>query len=120
MDTAPLRERSVAIVELTSALASGSEEAFRTFHALYFDRLFRYHIVMARGDEDAACEALQETLLRVAKHVRRFDDEQMFWSWLTVLCRTAAVDRGRKRQRYWRLIADYARSLISPFAVSSP
>ncbi|MDB6025893.1 MAG: hypothetical protein JWM68_2116 [Verrucomicrobiales bacterium] len=120
MDTAPLRERPVAIVELTTALASGNEEAFRKFHELYFDRLFRYHIVIARGDDDAACEALQETFLRVARHVRRFDSEETFWSWLTVLCRTAAFDRGRKRQRYWRLIADYARSLLSPVAMPSP
>ena len=106
----------VDIVALTTGLTAGNEESFRQFHALYFDRLLRYHIVLARGDEESAHDALQETFLRVVRNARRFDEEPVFWSWLTVLCRSAAVDGGRKRNRYWRLIADYARSLIAPAA----
>ncbi len=109
-----LQVKSVEISALTAAMAAGNENAFRQFHELYFQRLFRYHVVISRGDEDAACDALQETFLRVVRHVRRFDDEATFWSWLTVLCRSAATDGGRKRQRYWKLLADYARSLITP------
>ncbi len=97
---------------LTGGLAAHDEEAFRQFHAAYFDRLLRYHLVIARGDEHVAQEALQETLLRVARHARRFDDAETFWSWLTVLARSAAADTGRKRNRYWRLIASYAHSLL--------
>ena len=104
----------VDIVALTTGLTAGNEESFRQFHALYFDRLLRYHIVLARGDEESAHDALQETFLRVVRNARRFDEETVFWSWLTVLCRSAAVDGGRKRNRYWKLIADYARSLIAP------
>lgn len=95
-------------------MAACDEEAFRQFHEVYFARLLRYHLVIARGDEDAAREALQETLLRLTRHARRFDDAETFWSWLTVLARCAAADTGRKRHRYWRLIASYARSLIPP------
>ena len=111
---AELPKRSVEIAALTSAMAAGNEKSFRQFHELYFQRLFRYHVVIARGNEDAAGDALQETFLRVVRHVRKFDDEQTFWSWLTVLCRSAATDGGRKRHRYWKLLADYARSLITP------
>jgi RNA polymerase sigma-70 factor (ECF subfamily) len=105
---------NVEIPLLTAALAKGDENAFRKFHELYFDRLFRYHVVIARGDESAAGDALQETFLRVVRNVRRFENEDTFWSWLTVLCRSAAADGGRKRSRYWKLLADYARSLITP------
>jgi RNA polymerase sigma-70 factor (ECF subfamily) len=113
MDAAPPQKASVKIALLTAALAKGDENAFRQFHELYFDSLFRYHVVIARGNEDAAGDALQETFLRVVRNVRRFDDEKAFWCWLTVLCRSAATDGGRKRQRYWKLLADYARTLIT-------
>ena len=112
MVTATQRESASAITALTVGLAAQDEEAFRQFHASYFDRLLRYHLVIARGDEHEAQEALQETLLRVARHARRFEDAEIFWSWLTVLACSAAADTGRKRNRYWRLIASYARSLI--------
>jgi RNA polymerase sigma-70 factor (ECF subfamily) len=91
-------------------LAQGDEEAFREFHAAYFDRLLRYLFVVARGDEEAARDALQETFTRVARHARPFDAEEKFWSWLTVLARSAATDGGRKRRSYWRLLTNYALS----------
>jgi RNA polymerase sigma-70 factor, ECF subfamily len=97
---------------LTSGLVARDEAAYREFHATYFDRLLRYNLVLARGDENAAQEALQETLLRVVRHARRFDEEEIFWCWLTVLARSAAADIGRKQNRYWRLLASYASSLI--------
>jgi len=97
-----------AVRALTAGLARGDEEAFRSFHDQYFDRLLAYLFVLSRGDADAAHEALQETFIRVARHVRTFDSEEVFWSWLTVVARSAAMDGGRKRSRYWRLLARYA------------
>lgn len=93
---------------LTQGLAAGDEEAFREFHRRYFDRLFRYLLVLARGQETEAEEALQETFCRVARYARRFDQEDVFWSWLTVLARSAARDGGRKQRRYWTLLQNYA------------
>jgi RNA polymerase sigma-70 factor (ECF subfamily) len=97
-----------SVCDLTRRLAAGNEEAFRIFHAAYFDRLLRYIFVIARGDEEAAREALQETMTRVVRYARPFDSAEAFWSWLTVLARSAVVDGGRKRQRYWKLIRSYA------------
>lgn len=94
--------------EWTAALASGDERAFRKFHEAYFDRLLRYLLVTLRGDEAAAREALQDTFMRVARHVRPFDREDVFWSWLTVLARSAARDHLRQRHRYGRLLGSYA------------
>ena len=80
-------------------MARGDEAAWRTFHREYFMRLHRYQIVLQRGDEDSAADLVQQTCLRVVRHVRRFDSETVFWSWLTCLARCAAVDEGRKRKR---------------------
>jgi RNA polymerase sigma factor (sigma-70 family) len=101
-----------ATATLTRGLVARDESAFCEFHTEYFNRLLRYHLVLARGDEHLAQEALQETLLRVVRHARRFDDADAFWCWLAVLARSAAVDVGRKRNRYWRLLASYAGSLV--------
>ncbi len=92
------------IAALTARMARGDEEAFRTFHAAYFYRLLRYLFVVAQGDDEIVREALQSTMLRVARHVRRFESEAAFWSWLSVLARSAAVDEQRKRQRQISLL----------------
>ncbi len=89
-------------------MAAGDEEAFREFHANYFDRLLRYLFVVTRGDEQAARDALQETFLRIVRHIRPFNSNEAFWSWLTLLARSAATDAGRKRTRYWRMLTRYA------------
>jgi RNA polymerase sigma-70 factor (ECF subfamily) len=85
---------------LTSDMTRGDENAYRTFHEAYFQRLFRYLLVVAAGDEDAAREAVQSTFLRVVRYIKPFDEELRFWNWLTVLARTALADQRRKRSRY--------------------
>jgi len=98
-----------SIALLTRRLAAGEEEAFREFHQLYFDRLYQFLLVVARGREDEAQEALQQTLLRVVRHVRTFESEDTFWCWLKVVGRSAARDAGRKQQRYAALLQSFAR-----------
>lgn len=85
---------------LTRSMAAGDDAAFSAFHAAYAARLFRYLLVLMRGDEHAAAEVLQDTLIRVVRHVREMRDETVLWSWLTRLARTAAADHGRKSIRY--------------------
>lgn len=88
------------VTALTRALTEGNDMAYRTFHEAYYTRLSRYLLVVTAGDEEAVREALQETYRRVVKHIRVFADETVFWSWLTVLARTALADQRRKRRRY--------------------
>jgi len=107
------------IVGLTRRLTAGDEAAFREFHAQYFDRLHQFLLVVARGKEDEAREALQETLLRVAKHCKPFDNETVFWCWLKAIARNAARDAGRKRTRYAGLLEKFSH-FIKPPAPSAP
>jgi RNA polymerase sigma-70 factor (ECF subfamily) len=97
-----------AISELTARLKAGDETAFREFHARYFERLYCFLLVIARGHEDEAQEALQQTLLRVVRYARIFHSEEVFWSWLKALARSAARDAGRKQQRYIVLLQRFA------------
>lgn len=93
-----------AIAVLTRRLGAGDEGAFREFHAAYFDRLHHFLLVVTRGEEHAAQDALQETMLRVVRYVRTFEREDVFWDWLKVVARSAARDGGRKRRRYAALL----------------
>ena len=97
-----------SVLPLTRGLAANDEEAFREFHQLYFDRLYHFMLAVTRGQEDEAQEALQETLLRVLRYARPFETEDAFWSWLKVVARSTARDRGRKQQRYLKLLQSFA------------
>lgn len=107
-EESPSQPASARVARLTQRLAAGEEEAFREFHALYFDRLYQFLLVVARGQEHEAQEALQQTLLRVVRYVRQFESEDSFWSWLRMLARSAARDAGRKQQRYAALLEQFA------------
>ena len=81
--------------------------AYRTFYDGYFDRLLRYLLVVTGGDEESAREVLQLTLVRVVRHVKTFDAEEKFWSWLTVLARSALADERRKKRRYFAFLEKF-------------
>ncbi|MBI3850897.1 MAG: sigma-70 family RNA polymerase sigma factor [Verrucomicrobia bacterium] len=104
--TSELMPNRVAL--LTRRLAAGDEAAFQEFHEQYFDRLYQFLLVVTRGQDDEAQEALQQTLLRVLRYVGVFESEEAFWSWLKVVARSAARDAGRKQQRYSALLEKFA------------
>jgi RNA polymerase sigma-70 factor (ECF subfamily) len=60
--------------------------------------------VLARGDEARARDILQQTMIKVARHIRMFEEEEVLWRWLTVLARTSAADEGRKASRYFAFL----------------
>lgn len=90
-------------------MAQGEETAYRTFHDAYFDRLSRYLLVVTAGDEDAAREALQSALVRVVRYIKVFPSDAVFWSWLTVLARSALGDQTRKQRRYLAFLDRFTR-----------
>ena len=87
------------------------EGAFREFFELYLGRLRRYALVLARGDEASAQDAVQGAMLRLVRHIRMFQDEAAFWSWLTVLVRSALADERRKGRRYLGFLSRFSREL---------
>jgi RNA polymerase sigma factor (sigma-70 family) len=92
------------LARLTARMRSNEEEAYRTFYLRYFDRLFRYLLVVTGGSEQQAKDALQDTLVRVVNHIKEFESEEAFWGWLTLLARSALKDQHRKTSRYSRAL----------------
>lgn len=85
--------------------------AWRMFYNAYFDRLWGYLLVVAAGNEDAAREALQGAMVRATRHIKVFRNETVFWSWLTVLARSAFSDETRKRRRYFEFLDRFTRQV---------
>ena len=98
------------IESLTARMARSDESAWREFYDAYFNRLLRYLLVVTNGREEAAREALQLTIMRVVRNIRKFDSEAAFWGWLTVLARSSVVDEARKRNRYLALLDRFFRA----------
>jgi len=88
------------IESLTRRLAALDEKAFAEFHARYFDSLYQFLLVLNRGRQDDAQDAVQQTLLRVVRYVRPFQSEKIFWSWLKGVARSVVCDAARKQRRY--------------------
>lgn len=98
------------IAALTARMVHSDETAWREFYDGYFNRLLRYLLVVTNGRDEAAREALQLTLMRVVRNIRKFESEPAFWSWLTVLARSSTVDEARKRNRYLALLDRFFRA----------
>jgi RNA polymerase sigma factor (sigma-70 family) len=88
-----------SVQELTAKMKEGDEAAFSEFYERYCDRLFRYLIVLTRGDEDRSRDLLQATMTKVVRSIRRFADERQFWNWLAAIARNCFIDALRKVQR---------------------
>ena len=87
------------LLRITSAMRAGNEAAFQTFYENYCDRLFRFLLVLTRGNEDMSRDLLQTTMTKVVRSVKPFAEERSFWSWLSTIARNAFLDACRKARR---------------------
>lgn len=92
------------LARLTAAMARGDDGAWAEFNQVYGPAIFRHLLALTRGDHALAREALQQTYLRVAKHVRPCETEAMFKGWLRTVARTALLDCWRRRRSFADLL----------------
>jgi RNA polymerase sigma-70 factor, ECF subfamily len=101
------KRRPTAAVEirmLTEAICRGEEAAFTRFYELFSFRLYKYLLVLARGNEGDAREVVQTVVLKLAGRFKVFEREEELWSWLCRSARNAYVDHYRARQRQQRFL----------------
>jgi len=102
------------IREWTKQIARGDEAAFTGFHEQYSLRIYKYLLVLARGNELDAREVLQTVMLKAAKSFKVFDEEPKLWAWLGRLARNAYVDLRRTRNRQGKFVSlDHPDSAVS-------
>jgi RNA polymerase sigma-70 factor (ECF subfamily) len=90
---------------MTLAIRRGDAAAFARFYDLYSFRLYRFLLVLARGDENQAREVCQAALTKLAKRFEVFDDERMLWAWLCALAKNTFLDHYRAQRRRDRFVS---------------
>ena len=91
--------------EMTEGIRRGDEEAFTRLHELYSLQLYKYLLVLTKGDELEAREVLQSVFVKLARKMELFDEERRLWAWMCRLTRNTFLDRYRSRRRDARLVS---------------
>ena len=91
--------------QLAAAIARGDEAAFRTLYDRYHQRLLRFALVLAQGQESLAQEAVQSAFVTAARKLRRADSEEHLWNWLARVARQQLAHIWRKRRRDSNIVA---------------
>lgn len=84
---------------LVRRLLAGDERAFAEFFDDYFPRLFRF-AVRRLGDEDAAEEVVQATLVQAVRKLDTWRGEAALFTWLCTICRREAAAFAERTSRH--------------------
>ena len=74
-------------LDLARRLRTGDESAFEEFFAEYFPRIYRFARVRLGGDDEAAEEVAQTTLIRALAKVATYRGEAALFTWLCAFSR---------------------------------
>ena len=88
-------ELPVGLDAEVAQLRRGDPDALAALLARYQNRLYRYLLRMVR-DPAAAEDLFQQTWLRVAQNIRRFDPRHNFEAWFFRIARNLAIDHLRR------------------------
>lgn len=97
----------LSLSQQTAQMQVGCDDAWRWFHQRYYFFLLRYATARSSGPDDAA-EIVQLTYLRIARHIRSFENETDFQAWIACLLRCTAVDYSRAITRRAALLEKFA------------
>jgi len=74
-------------LDLARRLRTADEAAFADFFAEYFPRVYRFARVRLGGDDDAAEEVAQTTLIGALAKIGTYRGEAALFTWLCTFCR---------------------------------
>jgi RNA polymerase sigma-70 factor (ECF subfamily) len=84
---------------LAAAVARGDETAFRRLYENYHRRLFRFALVLGRGDESLAQDTVQSVFVTAARKLCHAESEEHLWNWLARVARQQLAKTWRQRRR---------------------
>ncbi len=82
----------------------GDSRAFAELVNLYADKLYQLAFRLT-GNRQEAEDVVQETFLRVYKHLDRYDETLKFSTWIYRIASNLCIDRLRKRRNVYSLDA---------------
>jgi len=83
---------------LVESYLEGSQRAFQVLADRYHDRLLNF-IYRTVGDRDRSEDLVQETFVRVYRHLHRFDPSKKFSTWIYTIASNLAKNELRNRSR---------------------
>ncbi|WP_419942559.1 sigma-70 family RNA polymerase sigma factor [Candidatus Palauibacter sp.] len=90
--------RALEDTELVTHYLNGERFAFTEIADRYQDRLLNF-ICRTIGDRDRAEDLVQETFVRVYRHLHRFDPTRKFSTWIYTIASNLAKNELRNRAR---------------------
>jgi RNA polymerase sigma-70 factor (ECF subfamily) len=84
--------------ELVERYLDGSQFAFQVLADRYHDRLLNF-IYRTIGDRDRSEDLVQETFVRVYRHLHRYDPSKKFSTWIYTIASNLAKNELRNRSR---------------------
>jgi RNA polymerase sigma-70 factor, ECF subfamily len=91
-------EKPVGDSELVARFLAGERPAFTRLVERYENRLLNF-IYRMIGDRDRAEDLVQETFIRVYRHLHRFDQSKKFSTWVYTIASNLAKNELRNRSR---------------------
>ena len=82
-----------------AAIRRGDDGAFEQLYERYHRRLLRLALMLARGDESLAHDAVQGTFIVAAQKLSHVDGEEHLWNWLAQVARQQIARVRRQRTR---------------------
>jgi RNA polymerase sigma-70 factor (ECF subfamily) len=84
---------------LVAGIKRGDEMAFQELYDRYQERLFRFGLVLAHGDEAMAGEMVQSVFIIAAGKLRAVESEQHLWNWLALVGRQQLKKMQKRRKK---------------------
>jgi RNA polymerase sigma-70 factor (ECF subfamily) len=99
-DLQPQRDELTALDDsgLVAAFLAGEKRAFNLLVDRYQSRLLNF-VYRTTGDRERAEDLVQETFIRVYRHLHRFDQSKKFSTWIYTIASNLAKNELRNRSR---------------------
>ena len=94
--------------QLVAAIARGNDAAFEQLYERYHRRLLRLALMLGRGDESLAQDAVQGTFIVAAEKLRRVECEEHLWNWLAQVARQQIARAYRQQKRNAAMVSTEA------------
>jgi RNA polymerase sigma-70 factor (ECF subfamily) len=79
--------------DLARRVMAGDESAFEEFFAEHFLRLYRYARARLAGDDDAAEDVAQTTLIKAIDKLHTYRGEAALFTWMCTFCRREIAEK---------------------------